>query len=81
MPGQVPLKLGVGWVYDLILRVFAAMVDCFFRDVQTRGARHVPTEGSVILVAAPHANQVRISHMTPYSWLHPSDVLDSLSIR
>ncbi|KAH9211251.1 hypothetical protein DL95DRAFT_369817 [Leptodontidium sp. 2 PMI_412] len=57
MAGQIPLKPAVGWVYDIILRVFASMVDYFFRDIQVRGAWHVPSEGSVILVAAPHANQ------------------------
>tara|TARA_R110002060_G_scaffold32135_8_gene42727 strand:- start:195 stop:488 length:294 start_codon:yes stop_codon:yes gene_type:complete len=58
-------KPAVGWVYEIILRVFGIMVDCFFRDIQVRGVRHVPTEGSVILVAAPHANQVSaLGHMT-----------------
>ncbi len=81
MAEQVPLKPAVAWVYDLILRVFAAMVDCFFRDIQTRGVWHVPAEGSTILVAAPHANQVSYSHMTICPWLQPSDVLGSSSIR
>ncbi|KAK0120425.1 hypothetical protein ONS96_010641 [Cadophora gregata f. sp. sojae] len=58
MAASPNLKPAVGWVYDIILRVFATMVDCFFRDIQVRGAWHVPAEGSVILVAAPHANQV-----------------------
>ncbi|KAH7355415.1 glycerol-3-phosphate O-acyltransferase [Rhexocercosporidium sp. MPI-PUGE-AT-0058] len=57
MAGMLRLKPAVGWVYDLILHVFASMVNCFFRDIQIRGAWHIPAKGSVILVAAPHANQ------------------------
>jgi len=48
------------WMYDVVLKVFAAMVDIFFREIQVRGAWRVPTNGPIILVAGPHANQVRI---------------------
>lgn len=48
----------VGWVYDLILKAFSLAVGLFFRDVQVRGAWRVPADGAVILVAAPHSNQV-----------------------
>lgn len=51
----------VGWVYDLILRTFALAAGLFFREVQVRGAWRVPSDGAVILVAAPHSNQVRYS--------------------
>jgi glycerol-3-phosphate O-acyltransferase/dihydroxyacetone phosphate acyltransferase len=56
------------WLYDSILNVFSPSLDIFFREVQVRGAWRVPNEGAVILVAAPHANQVRLR-----SWSH-SDV-------
>lgn len=56
MAGRVPPT--VGWVYDLILRTFAMAVGLFFREVQVRGSWHVPSEGAIILVAAPHSNQV-----------------------
>ncbi|KAE9370553.1 hypothetical protein N431DRAFT_426908 [Stipitochalara longipes BDJ] len=45
------------WLYDLIVRVFAFLVRIFFREIKVQGASCVPNEGSVILVAAPHANQ------------------------
>lgn len=32
--------------------------DLFFREIKTRGAFHIPRDGAVIFVAAPHANQV-----------------------
>jgi len=47
-----------GWLYDLILHIFAPLLDLFFREIQIRGAWRVPKDGAVILVAAPHANQV-----------------------
>jgi 1-acyl-sn-glycerol-3-phosphate acyltransferase len=48
------------WMYDVVLKVFASMVDIFFREIQVRGAWRVPANGPIILVAGPHANQVRI---------------------
>lgn len=50
-----------GWLYDLILRIFSLTVDLFFREIQVRGAWRVPSGGPVILVAAPHSNQVDFS--------------------
>ena len=47
------------WIYDLILFLFAPLLDLFFRDIEVRGSWRVPSKGAVILVAAPHANQVR----------------------
>jgi len=55
MPSFQPYK---GWLYDLILFIFAPLLDLFFREIQVRGAWRVPKHGAVILVAAPHANQV-----------------------
>lgn len=49
------------WLYDLVLNVFSPSIDIFFREVQVRGAWRVPVDGAVILVAAPHANQVRLN--------------------
>lgn len=59
MPARKPsLAPTAGWVYDLVLRLFAPLLDLFFREIQVRGAWRVPSQGAVILVAAPHANQV-----------------------
>ena len=50
----------VTWMYDLILWFLSLLVDLFFREVHPRGSWKVPKRGPVILVAAPHANQVRL---------------------
>ncbi|KAF8861603.1 hypothetical protein BDZ45DRAFT_249272 [Acephala macrosclerotiorum] len=57
MAQRLSLSPTIGWVYDLILRTFALAVGLFFREVQVRGSWHVPSDGAVILVAAPHSNQ------------------------
>jgi len=46
------------WLYDLVLWALSILIDLFFREVHPRGAWKVPKTGPVILVAAPHANQV-----------------------
>lgn len=46
------------WLYDLVLWAMSVLIDLFFREVHPRGAWKVPRTGPVILVAAPHANQV-----------------------
>jgi hypothetical protein len=46
------------WLYDLVLWVLSVLVDLFFREVHPRSAWRIPKTGPVILVAAPHANQV-----------------------
>jgi glycerol-3-phosphate O-acyltransferase/dihydroxyacetone phosphate acyltransferase len=51
------------WLYDLVLGIFAPLLDLFFREIQVRGAWRVPSQGAVILVAAPHANQVHPQHL------------------
>lgn len=48
----------IGWVYDIVLWTFSVLVDLFFREVHPRGSWKVPRRGPVIIVAAPHANQV-----------------------
>jgi glycerol-3-phosphate O-acyltransferase/dihydroxyacetone phosphate acyltransferase len=50
----------VSWMYDVILGILSLAVHLFFRDVQVKGAWRIPTHGPVILVAAPHSNQVRV---------------------
>lgn len=52
-------KLQNPWLYDLVLWALSVLIDLFFREVHPRGAWKVPRKGPVILVAAPHANQVR----------------------
>ncbi|BAO39622.1 glycerol-3-phosphate O-acyltransferase 1 [Kluyveromyces marxianus DMKU3-1042] len=44
-------------VYDVFLWLFTKIFDCFFREIRTRGGYKVPTQGPIIFVAAPHANQ------------------------
>ena len=59
-------ELQIPWLYDLVLWALSILIDLFFREVHPRGAWKVPKTGPVILVAAPHANQVcNVPHMTP----------------
>ena len=51
-------SLIVPWVYDTVLWLLSILVDLFFREVHPRGAWKVPRKGPIIVVAAPHANQV-----------------------
>lgn len=53
----------IGWLYDLVLWTFSVLVDLFFREVHPRGSWKVPRRGPLIIVAAPHANQVRHSFL------------------
>lgn len=46
------------WIYDFFLWIFSIVIDLFFREIHPRGSWKVPRKGPVILVAAPHANQV-----------------------
>lgn len=48
----------IGWMYDLTLWTFSVLIDLFFREVHPRGSWKIPRRGPIILVAAPHANQV-----------------------
>lgn len=45
-------------LYDFVLWLMSVLIDLFFREVVQRGAWKVPKKGPIILVAAPHANQV-----------------------
>lgn len=49
----------VGWLYDLVLWSFSVLIDLFFREVHPRGSWKIPRRNPIIIVAAPHANQVR----------------------
>jgi hypothetical protein len=51
-------QLMIPWLYDLVLWTMSVLIDLFFREVHPRGAWKVPRQGPIILVAAPHANQV-----------------------
>ena len=46
------------WLYDLVLWTFSIVIEIFFREIAPRGSWRIPTEGPVLFVAAPHANQV-----------------------
>lgn len=48
----------IGWLYDLILWSFSVLIDLFFREVHPRGSWKIPRRDPMIIVAAPHANQV-----------------------
>jgi glycerol-3-phosphate O-acyltransferase/dihydroxyacetone phosphate acyltransferase len=47
----------VPWIYDLLLHVFSACLNIFFREVYPRSTWRIPKRDAVIVVAAPHANQ------------------------
>lgn len=47
----------VPWIYDVLLQVFSACLDIFFREVYPRSTWRIPKREAVIVVAAPHANQ------------------------
>jgi len=50
----------ISWLYDLVLWTFSVLIDLFFREVHPRGSWKIPRRGPMIIVAAPHANQVWI---------------------
>lgn len=47
--------------YDTLVYTFRFVCNIFFREIRPRGTWNVPKEGPVILVAAPHHNQVRVT--------------------
>lgn len=47
----------IPWLYDLVLWLFTCALDLFFREIYPRGAWRIPERGSVLIVAAPHANK------------------------
>lgn len=48
---------GPAWIYDSIGCLFSAAFSIFFRETHVRGSHHIPHEGPVLFVGAPHANQ------------------------
>ena len=51
-------KRSPDFLYDLFLLFWRAVIGIFFREIRPRGAFNIPKDGPVILVAAPHHNQV-----------------------
>ncbi|ORZ04886.1 hypothetical protein BCR42DRAFT_463471 [Absidia repens] len=43
--------------YQFALRIFNVLVNLFFREIRARGSHRIPTDGPIIYVVAPHANQ------------------------
>ncbi|KAI0091747.1 glycerol-3-phosphate O-acyltransferase [Irpex rosettiformis] len=56
MPVKEPTWLG-HLIYDLALLFWQTIINIFFREIRPRGAHHIPKDGPVIFVAAPHHNQ------------------------
>lgn len=54
-------SLASNMFYDLLVMMWKAMINLFFREIRSRGAWKVPREGegAVIFVVGPHHNQVR----------------------
>jgi hypothetical protein len=44
--------------YNIALWLFNVLADLFFREIRARNAYRIPTQGPVIFVVGPHANQV-----------------------
>ena len=44
-------------VHDLFMAFMSAVMSSFFRETGARGQHNVPTEGPILFVCAPHANQ------------------------
>jgi len=65
---QVYIPPLIGWLYDLVLWSFSVLIDLFFREVHPRGSWKIPRRGPIIIVAAPHANQVRSYLPTVWGW-------------
>ncbi|KAH8112748.1 glycerol-3-phosphate O-acyltransferase [Phellopilus nigrolimitatus] len=45
------------FIYDLILLFGRTVTSIFFREIRPRGAYHIPRDGPIIFVVAPHHNQ------------------------
>ncbi|KZT11385.1 uncharacterized protein LAESUDRAFT_747111 [Laetiporus sulphureus 93-53] len=44
-------------IYEFSMALWRTVLNIFFREIRPRGAFHIPREGPVIFVAAPHNNQ------------------------
>ena len=49
-------------VYDFVILFWSTIISIFFRETRPRGAYNIPRDGPVIFAAAPHHNQVCLSH-------------------
>lgn len=54
---SIPLSSDL--TYETSLVFWRMVTSIFFREIRPRGAFHIPKEGPVIFVGAPHHNQVR----------------------
>lgn len=62
-------KLKQSFTYDAAMLFWRIITQIFFREVRPRGAYHIPREGPVIFVGAPHNNQVCLSKIFPKVFL------------
>ncbi|KZF23755.1 hypothetical protein L228DRAFT_253014 [Xylona heveae TC161] len=69
MASKAPDLPRVSLIYDLILMILNTLVELFFRAIEVRGRWKIPRKGGVILVAAPHANQIMRNMNRQVSWL------------
>lgn len=53
------LPLSSDLAYETSLVFWRTVTSIFFREIRPRGAFHIPRDGPVIFVVAPHHNQVR----------------------
>ncbi|WVQ82544.1 hypothetical protein IAT38_004673 [Cryptococcus sp. DSM 104549] len=49
--------MAAGLAYDLILIFWRIVINIFFREIRPRGAFNIPSEGPVLFICGPHANQ------------------------
>jgi glycerol-3-phosphate O-acyltransferase / dihydroxyacetone phosphate acyltransferase len=58
-------ELNKSFTYDAAMFFWRTITQIFFREVRPRGAYHIPREGPVIFVGAPHNNQVCLGVIFP----------------
>lgn len=66
--------------YEAALMFWRIITQIFFREIRPRGAFHIPRDGPVIFVGAPHHNQVCLwmaSVVAHVDHLHSSLILCS----
>lgn len=61
--------------YDATMLFWRIITQIFFREIRPRGAFHIPKEGPVIFVGAPHNNQV--GNARPYEYSVSESILVS----
>jgi glycerol-3-phosphate O-acyltransferase / dihydroxyacetone phosphate acyltransferase len=79
-----PFPMSSDFIYECALFFWKMVVSIFFREIRPRGAYNIPREGPVILVVAPHHNQVcelLFSSCMVYSFnLNDAQFLDPLQV-